>query len=133
MNKPLVHFRIDTSGGVPIYLQLIEQVRYHIATGALKSGDELPSVRVLASEYLINPNTVARAYLELEREGMIFKRRGMGTYVSEKGVEMNQEEKIGIVQELLEKALVQGAQLGLNATMLRKVFEESLKKFRKRD
>ena len=88
-----LHLRLDTAGGVPIYLQLIEQIKYHIATGTLKADDELPSVRAVANAQLINPNTVARAYLELEREGVIYKRRGMGTYVAEKGVSMSTEER----------------------------------------
>ena len=133
MGKTIVHLRIDTTGGVPIYLQIIEQVKYHIATGALQADDELPSVRALAGEHLVNPNTVARAYLELEREGVIYKKRGMGTYVAEKGVDMSVKEKVNIVRDLLEKALVQGAQLGLDADSLRKVFEESLKKFSKEE
>ena len=124
-----LHLRLETAGGVPIYLQLIEQIKYRIATGTLKAGDELPSVRTLASAQLINPNTVARAYLELEREGVIYKRRGLGTYVAEKGVSMSAEERLNVVRKLMEKALVEGTQLGLARTSMRRVFEETLKKF----
>lgn len=123
-----LHLRLDTTRGMPIYLQLIEQIKYHIATGILKADDELPSVRALASAHLINPNTVARAYLELEREGIIYKRRGMGTYVAEKGVSMSTQERLNIVRKLMEKALVEGTQLGLDAASLRRVFEEILEK-----
>ena len=129
VTKGALHLRIDTASGVPIYLQIIDQVKFHIATGALKADDELPSLRAVAGEYLINPNTVARAYLELEREEIIYKERGMGTYVAEKGVDMSMEEKLQIFGELLEKALVQGAQLGLDAESLRRVFNETLQKF----
>ena len=124
-----LHLRLDTAAGVPIYLQLIEQIKHRIATGSLKADDELPSVRTLARAQLINPNTVARAYLELEREGVIYKRRGMGTYVAAKGVSMSTEERLNIVRRLMEKALVEGTQLGLARTSLRRVFEETLKKF----
>ena len=86
-------------------------------------------MRAVASAQLINPNTVARAYLELEREGIIYKRRGMGTYVAEKGVSMSTEERLNIVRKLMEKALVEGTQLGLDAAILRRVFEETLEKF----
>ena len=96
----------------------------------LKPNDELPSVRALAAAYLINPNTVVRAYLELEREGVIYKKRGMGTYVAEKEVKMSQREKVRIVKELLDKALVQGVQLGLNAEQMRNAFEDSLHPFK---
>jgi GntR family transcriptional regulator len=129
VTKGALHLRIDTAGGVPIYLQIINQVKYHIVIEALKADDELPSVRAVAGEYLINPNTVARAYLELEREEIIYKKRGMGTYVAEKGVDMSTEEKLQIVGELLDKALVQGVQLGLDPESLRRVFDETLKKF----
>ena len=124
-----LHLRLDTAGGMPIYRQLIEQIKYHIATGTLKADDALPSVRALASAHLINPNTIARAYLELEREGVLYKKRGMGTYVAEKGVAMSAEERLSIVRKLMEKALVQGTQLGLDAASLRRAFEETLKKF----
>ena len=116
---------------MPIYLQIIEQVKFHVATGALKPHEELPSVRALATEQLVNPNTIARGYLELEREGLIYKKRGMGTYVAEQEVEMSAKEKMRIVGELLDKALVQAVQLGLDAELMRQVFEKRLKEFDK--
>ena len=118
---------------MPIYLQIIEQARYQIATEALRPHDELPSVRALAAQHLINPNTAARAYLELEREGTIYKKRGMGTYVAEKEVSMSRQEKVRIVRELLDKALVQAAELGLSSTEMQKVFQDSLDQFRQDD
>ena len=113
---------LDKAEGVPIYLQLSKQIKYYIATGTLKADDELPSVRAVASAQLINPNTVVRAYLELEREGVIYKRRGIGTYVSKKRVSMSTEERLNIVRNLIEKALVEGTRLGLNAASLRECF-----------
>ena len=132
MDEASLHFRIDTSGGVPIYLQLIEQMKFHIAKGVLEPGDELSSVRSLAERNLINPNTVARAYMELEREGVIYKRRGRGTYVSEQKVEMTLDQKVEIIRELLEKAVIQGRQLGVSTTQLRMTLEQTLKKFPRR-
>ena len=132
MDEANLHFRIDTSGGVPIYLQLIGQVKYHIANGVLEPGDELPSVRSLAERNLVNPNTVARAYMELEREGVIYKRRGRGTYVSEQKVEMTLDQKVEIIRELLEKAVIEGRQLGVSTTQLRMTLEQTLKKFPRR-
>lgn len=129
MSKTGLHIRIDTSSGVPIYLQLIDQVKYHIAAGALQQDDELPSVRTVAEQYLVNPNTVTKAYRELEREGVIYKRRGMGTYVSGKMVEMSLDKKIAIVRELLDKAVIQGRQLGMSSTSIRSTFEQTMRKF----
>src|SRR6476661_6493713 len=75
-------FRPNPSSGVPIYLQLMEQVKHAIETGALRPGDQLPGMRPLAEELVINPNTVAKAYRELEREGVIELRHGAGAFVS---------------------------------------------------
>ena len=117
---------------MPIYLQIIEQVKYQIATGVLRPHDELPSVRALSGQYLINPNTVVRAYLELERGGLIYKKRGMGTYVAEKEVTMSREEKFEIVRKLLDKALVEAVELGLSPAQMREVFRERLNRFGKK-
>ena len=129
----ILHLRIDPAAGAPIYLQIIEQIRYGMATGALRPHDELPSVRALASRYLINPNTVVRAYLELEREELIYKKRGMGTYVAEKSVSMSDEQKLEIVRDLIDRALVQGVQLGLGAEELKRAFSERLDFFTKQE
>jgi GntR family transcriptional regulator len=72
----------NASLGVPIYLQLVEQVKHAIETGALRPGDQLPSIRPLAEELVINANTVAKAYRELEREGVIELRQGAGAFVA---------------------------------------------------
>ena len=75
-------FRPNPSSGVPIYLQLMEQVKHAIETGALRPGEQLPGMRPLAEELVINPNTVAKAYRELEHEGVIELRHGAGAFVS---------------------------------------------------
>jgi GntR family transcriptional regulator len=74
--------RTNPSSGVPIYLQLMEQVKHNIETGALRPGEQLPGIRPLAEELVINPNTVAKAYRELEHEGVIEIRHGAGAFVS---------------------------------------------------
>jgi GntR family transcriptional regulator len=123
----IVRLRIDPASSTPIYTQIIEQIRYLIATRALNKDDELPSVRALAKEHLINPNTVARAYLELERDGDIYKRRGMGTYVAEKDGRMELADKLQVVEGLIEKALAQGHELGLSPDQIRSVFEARIR------
>src|ERR687892_927413 len=75
-------FRPNPSSGVPIYLQLMEQVKHAVETGALRPGEQLPGIRPLAEELVINPNTVAKAYRELEHEGVIELRHGAGAFVS---------------------------------------------------
>src|SRR5438128_11296794 len=77
-------FRPNPSLGVPIYLQLMEQVKHAIETGALRPGEQLPGIRPLAEELVINPNTVAKAYRELEHEGVIELRHGAGAFITAK-------------------------------------------------
>src|SRR5436190_22461700 len=75
--------RLNQASGVPLYLQLIEQVKHSIETGAIRAGEQLPSVRQMAEDLLINPNTVARAYRELEYEGIIELKHGSGAFIRE--------------------------------------------------
>lgn len=82
---------INPKEGKPIYRQIMDQVKYLIASGRLRPGDELPTVRGLAQDLLINPNTVARAYRELEQAGILVTRQGAGTYVSTQGTPLSRE------------------------------------------
>jgi GntR family transcriptional regulator len=119
-----MQLKLNPASPVPIYSQIFDQVRCAIAAGALKPEDELPSVRALATEHLINPNTVARAYLELEREGFVSKRRGAGTYISSQATRLGEKEKARIVRDLLDQALTQATQLHMPAQQVRDLFEE---------
>jgi GntR family transcriptional regulator len=119
---------IDASSGLPIYLQIVNQIKTGIALGRLLPEDPLPSVRQLALELAVNPNTVARAYLDLEYEGVIYKRQGAGTFVSVQGVEMSKNERRKVLGELIEKALVEGINLGLEEEELRETFERVLER-----
>jgi GntR family transcriptional regulator len=75
-------FRIDAGSGVPIYRQLVEQVRREVMLGRLAAGDQLPTLREVVDALAINPNTVVKAYAELEHEGLVVRRQGMGTFVA---------------------------------------------------
>lgn len=123
-----VFIAIDPSSGVPIYMQIVSQIKTGIAMGRLLPEDPLPSVRQLAVELSVNPNTVARAYLDLEYDGIIYKRQGAGTFVSGQGVEMSKNERRKVLSELIEKALVEGVNLGLDERELRETFERVLDK-----
>ncbi len=122
---------IDPSSGLPIYLQIAQQIKTAVAMGRLQPEDPLPSVRQLAVELAVNPNTVARAYLDLEYEGIIYKRQGAGTFVSAQGVEMSKNERRRVLGELIEKALVEGVNLGLEERELRETFERVLEKIQR--
>ncbi len=119
---------IDPSSGLPIYLQIAQQIKTAVAMGRLQPEEPLPSVRQLAVELAVNPNTVARAYLDLEIEGVIYKRQGAGTFVSAQGVRVSKGERRRVLNELLEKALVEGVNLGLSERELRDAFEHLLEK-----
>jgi DNA-binding transcriptional regulator YhcF (GntR family) len=79
----VIQFRLDTRSGVPTYLQLVQQVRQAVRLGVLRPGDQLPTVKEVVGELAINPNTVLKAYRELDREGLVEGRRGLGTFVAE--------------------------------------------------
>jgi GntR family transcriptional regulator len=86
-----MEIRLSSSDGLPVYRQIVNQVKYMVASGRLRPGDELPPIRTLAERLVINPNTVVRAYGELQREGVVEPRHGSGTYVCEKPSGSNAE------------------------------------------
>ena len=96
-----MHIHLDTADGVPIYLQIVQQVKYLVAAGRLRPGDELPTIRALAESLVINPNTVARAYRELEQLGIVTKRSTTGTFVSDDvGAVRRQEALAGLMRKV---------------------------------
>ena len=117
---------VDASSDVPIFRQIVQQIKTAVALGRLQPEDPLPSVRQLAVELKVNPNTVARAYLDLEIEGVIYKRQGAGTFVATQGVRVSKNERRKVLSELIEKALVEGVNLGLDEQELRDAFERVL-------
>ena len=117
---------IEPSSGLPIHLRIAQQIKTAVAMGRLQPEDPLPSVRQLAVGLAVNPNTVARAYLDLEIEGVIYKRQGAGTFVSGQGVEMSKQERRRVLSELFERALVEGVNLGMGERELRETFERVL-------
>src|ERR1700689_3705322 len=107
----LVH--VSSSSGSPLYLQIESQLKHAIAAGALKPDDPLPSVRKLAAELRINPNTVARAYQNLERDGIIRTVPGGGTYVADNVPGLLKSEKLKRLRPLAVQIAVEGSHLRL--------------------
>ncbi len=103
--------KLTQGDGVPIYQQIINQIKYLIAAGRLSPDDELPPVRVLAQRLLINPNTVVRAYRELETQGLIYKRRGAGTFVAKAVSPLARREQKRILRERADALLVEARHL----------------------
>jgi GntR family transcriptional regulator len=109
-----MHIHISLESKVPIYLQIVNQVKYLVASGRLAAGEELPPIRVLAERLVVNPNTVARAYRELEAAGVVEKRRTAGTYVSGGGSPLDRRERLRIVTERVDALLAEARQLGID-------------------
>lgn len=119
-------FRPNPSTGVPIYLQLMEQVKHAIETGALRSGEQLPGIRPLAEELVINPNTVARAYRELEHEGAIELRHGAGAFVSDNAGAKKLTDKLRAGQAIVATAIERLHAGGVTDEEIRRLFEAEL-------
>lgn len=109
-----MEIHITTSDGVPPYLQIVNQVKYQVASGRLAAGEELPPIRTLALRLRVNPNTVARAYRELETSGVVVKRSTTGTYVSGAGSPLARRERLRIVTERIDALIAEARQLGFN-------------------
>src|ERR1700704_2399008 len=119
-------FRPNSSSGVPIYLQLMEQVKHSIETGALRPGEQLPGIRPLAEELVINPNTVAKAYRELEHEGIIELRQGAGAFVAANAAAHRQTEKFRGARTIVAGAVKQLRAHGVTDEEIRRLYEAAL-------
>src|SRR5262245_64503202 len=118
--------RPNPSTGVPIYLQLMEQVKHGIETGALQPGDQLPGIRPLAEELVINPNTVAKAYRELEHEGVIELRHGAGAFVSRNAGATKLTDRVRAAQAIVAAAVERLRARGVTDEEIRRLFEAEL-------
>ncbi len=110
----MIQIQISLEDGVAIYLQIVRQVRYLAATGRLAIGEQLPPVRKLAEELLVNPNTVARAYRELETAGVIVSRRGSGVFIAEKMAKLDKRERSRVLNERIDRLLTEARQMGVD-------------------
>ena len=119
-------FRPNPSLGVPIYLQLMEQVKHAVETGALRPGEQLPGIRPLAEELVINPNTVAKAYRELEHEGVIELRQGAGAFVSPNARATKMTDTLRAGQTIVAAAVQKLHARGVSDEEIRRLFEAEL-------
>ncbi len=121
---------IDVRSPVPIYAQVMEQIRQRVAAGVWAPGDQLPTVRDLASQLLINPNTVARIYRDLEKEGLLETRRGAGTFVASTAFALARVERVRALTEQLEEIVIQARLFGVSdaalVDLLREILQRSL-------
>ena len=105
-------FILDQTSGVPYYRQVIKQVEMAIADGRLRKGSKLPTVRSLAVHLQINPNTVARAYNEMEIRGIVNTQQGTGTFISDKKIDLSLEERANILDSLVRSFLANASAYG---------------------
>lgn len=120
---------VDPRSGVPIYLQIIEQIKRSVALGILQSGEQLPTVKQLAIDLTVNPNTVARAYRELEREEVIETAPGRGSFVRANGVSDSPRVAAEIGRDAFDVALREAKSVGLAREDVRELFEAVLERW----
>jgi GntR family transcriptional regulator len=123
-------FTVDPHTGVPIYLQLIEQVKRSVALGVLSPGERLPTVKQLATDLTINPNTVARAYRDLERDGVIETSVGRGSFVSQNGAKDRAAAALtDVASSAVDAAVREAKSIGLKRSQVRELFSQALERW----
>ena len=124
--------RLDLRSGVPVYRQIIDQVRAGVAAGALKTGDQLSTVRQLAVDLTVNPNTVLRAYRELELGGLLETQQGTGTFITEKKVKQDEAERARQLNQIVGEFLARAGAAGFTAKELLEQLREHMSETAKR-
>jgi GntR family transcriptional regulator len=125
----MITFQLNPKSGVPIYRQIQDQIRFGIASGLLSPGEQLPTVRALAVELAVNPNTVIKAYTELERAGVLTTEQGSGTFVSSHSpLQLPKAERRAKLESLCSEFLAQSSRFGFSAEEIIKAIETLLQR-----
>jgi GntR family transcriptional regulator len=122
-----LHLHIDPQSGLPVYRQMIDQIKYYVASGTLKPGQQLPSVRELAQRLSVNPTTVVKAYTELQHEEVIDLRHGKGAFVAERAPgssAVSAFEKDKVVRRLARQLAVESQQIGATYDFVQEVLQD---------
>ncbi len=119
-----LHLHIDPHSGLPVYRQMIDQIKYYIASGTLKPADQLPSVRELAQQLSVNPTTVVKTYAELQHEGVIEIRHGKGAFVTANRTPFAEFEKEKVVRRLARQLVVESIQMGAEFDLVERSVRE---------
>jgi GntR family transcriptional regulator len=120
----MLHLQIDPRSGVPVYRQMMDQIKYYIASGALKIGDQLPSVRELAQALSVNPTTVVKTYTELEHEQVIELRHGKGAFVTSNPNRFSSRDKEKVLRRMARQLSVEAGQMGAELEWIQGLVEE---------
>ncbi len=126
-----LHLQIDDRSGVPVYRQMMDQLKYYVAGGTLRLGDQLPSIRELASALAVNPTTVVKAYTELERDGVIEMRHGKGAFVAEAAVALAPAEQEQALRRTARQLALEAAQLKVPGPRVLAVVRDELNRLAK--
>jgi GntR family transcriptional regulator len=124
----MLAIQINPHSGVPVYRQIIDQVKFMVSGGALSKGDQLPSIRDLAKQLTINPTTIAKAYECMASEGLVEKVPGKGVFISDFSHALNKAEKEQKLRELARQVVVEADQLGLSSGVLMRLIGEEMDK-----
>jgi GntR family transcriptional regulator len=127
-----LHLHIDPHSGVPVYRQVMDQIRYHLAAGGLKAGDQLPSVRELARSLGVNPTTVVKAYGELEHAQVIENRHGSGAFVRA-ATQVGDRERERLLRSLLRRPAVECLQVGASPAQAARALRDEMDQIQKGD
>ena len=125
-----MQIRISNRDGIPIYRQIVNQIKYLVAAGRLAAGDQLLPVRTLAEQLVVNPNTVSRAYRELESAGVITARQGSGAFVTENGSPLAMREKRKVLQERVDMLLAEADSLDVDVTTVIRLLRDRSRRFK---
>ena len=124
----MLAIQINPHSGVPVYRQIIDQVKFLVSGGALKKGDQLPSIRDLAKQLTLNPTTIAKSYELMAAEGLIEKKPGKGAFIADFRKALNRSEKEQKLRELTRQIIVESDQLGLSAGALMRIIGEEMER-----
>lgn len=121
-----LHLQLDERSGVPVYRQMMDQFKYYVAGGVLRPGDQIPSIRELASALQVNPTTVVKAYTELEREGLIEKRHGKGAFIAPNAKALTDSEQEEALRRSAKQLAVEATQMQVPSPKVITVVREEL-------
>src|SRR5215469_4519916 len=122
----MIEFRLDTRSGVPTYLQLVQQVRQAVRLGILRPGDQLPTVKEVVAKLTLNPNTVLHAYRQLDLEGLVEGRQGVGTFVAADAAPLPPDE-VRTLRSSLDRWVTRARAAGLDEESIAALFAESVR------
>jgi GntR family transcriptional regulator len=126
----MLHLQINPNSGVPVYRQVMEQIKYYVASGLLAPGAQLPSIRSLATSLAVNPTTIVKAYTELQHADVVEIKQGKGAFVSESAGGLSETQLHEALKQLARQLAVEAAQMGASAELVMKVVQEELQKVR---